>query len=71
MGGGASSYKFRAELTVPNYPLWLANPLEKLLPISSSKFHILRAIGKGKFGLVFLARHQNNNKLTNVQDKNN
>ena len=62
MGGGASSYKFHAELTVPNYPLWLANPLEKLLPISSSKFHILRAIGKGKFGLVFLARHQNNNK---------
>ena len=59
MGGGASSnFRMRSGgLQSGPRPDWLAAPDKRIQPITGDKFQNLDAIGKGKFGFVYLSKH--------------
>lgn len=58
MGGGASRYTVAVETNVSYKPVdWLASPNTRLVPMKNEEFDPITAIGKGKFGLVFLSKH--------------
>ena len=59
MGGGASTtFRMTAggKQALPR-PDWIASPDKRLQPLSGAKFTNLEAIGKGKFGFVYLSKH--------------
>lgn len=70
MGGGASSFKMSSDSRVlsPSLrPEWLASPMEKVLPLTESKFSLITGIGSGKFGFVYLARHTSHQKCVAIK----
>jgi len=70
MGGGASSFKMVSSGKgggESSRPEWLANPSERLLPISAAKFQSIIGIGSGKFGFVYLAKHGSQSKCVAIK----
>jgi len=62
MGGSSSSYKLINGSSGNSSPEWLASPDMKLMPMKAEIFTHTRVLGKGKFGLVYLAKHQQSTK---------
>jgi len=68
MGSGASSFKMASSGKSNNQrPKWLACPTERLLPITEAKFQRITAIGSGKFGFVYLAKHGAQSKCVAIK----
>ena len=69
MGSGASSFKMASNGKGggSSRPKWLACPTERLLPITDAKFQRINAIGSGKFGFVYLAKHGAQNKCVAIK----
>ena len=70
MGGGSSkAYRLESgngKMSGPR-PDWLQHPSKKLAPLSKNKFDNMKGIGKGKFGLVFLAKHGASKKCVAIK----
>ena len=57
MGGGTSSYRCSVTAVAQRTrPDWLADPSNKLQPLKAEAFKDVKAIGKGKFGMVFMSK---------------
>eukprot|EP00605_Chrysophyceae_sp_TOSAG23-4_P000056 GSChrysophyteH1.ASY1.ANO1.58.1 assembled CDS len=68
MGGGASSFKMHAsKASAVSRPSWLASPQERIMPLNQKKFTDLVAVGKGKFGYVFLSKHEAQGKCAAIK----
>mmetsp|Transcript_20639 Transcript_20639/g.29553 ORF Transcript_20639/g.29553 Transcript_20639/m.29553 type:complete len:375 (-) Transcript_20639:452-1576(-) len=64
MGGSGSKYKMNSSKTRETQfcPDWLADSGTKISPLKKENFENGAGIGKGKFGIVFTAKHSPGNK---------
>ena len=69
MGCSDSKYiiTVNESLVYPNLDSWIAEPSFKLVPVKHDSFSATMPIGKGKFGIVYLSKHQSCNKYVAIK----
>ena len=68
MGCGGSTYTIKVSEFAHIEPnSWIAEPSCKLVPLKNDCFRPSKPLGKGKFGIVFLSKHQQCNKYVAIK----